>query len=947
MFSSHPRTTFRSPAPRPWVSRQLLPRVPHLSCLVLLLAVVGCSQSGESISSLEGAAPRSEPAPVSGSLPDAEGLLATVSGLGSKVATHDANTQAQGGRTDGSVADTLVAREITSSADLIGGVRAAGRLGDYYLANDRIRVIIQDIDHGAQFYIFGGNIIDADIIREEGAPGKDLLGEFFVDLNLTHALEPTDITVLQDGSDGEEARIRVTGVGFPWPLFPPKEPISALPIEITQDYTLHPGEANVTIDTTVVNVGSSSISLLEAEVLLLGSSLQLNAEGLPPGEIVGPTRYLAAQGTETIGATYAFAPDSGRMTIVFEDAAQTGAILGSSRLRPGQSVTWRRHFFIGDRDVASTTDAFYAQGRDPVGRLEGTVFTSDVIPIVDAHITVLDTDGNYLTECLSDDEGRFEANLPPGEISLRITSEGRSDEAVGPYTIVAGNTSMTTAVLGPQGRLIFQAVDETGEPCPVRATLIHADGTRTYASSPRGGDEVALIPGTYQVTLSRGPEYSIAQYSVEVPPDGALVTVPATGAAVLSRVIDTTGWISGDFHLHQKNSDDSWTLFENRITMLLAEGVEVGVPTDHDHITDFGPTLEAMGLTGQLVTGVGDEVSIVDYGHFNYFPIQIDPADPDAVDGTKFYFGDDNMVLTASELFARMRENPGQEVIQINHPRSDAMGYFSMIGYNANTGVAIREPLATDFDALEIKGDVFGEDSILMDYFSLINQGLTVAAMGNSDAHRGRADNGYPRTYIRVADDRTETTTIQEVVASIHGGHTTVAAGIYATLTAEANAMTAEPGDVLEAEGGAITLTARLQCPTWMAMDQLILYGNGVPVALLPDGRGGYVADGTGDTQLTLNPSVVGGRYEQSLRISVVPEVDTHYAIVAWGNGSLGIVSGDQALGYTSPIYVDTDGGGFTAPGFGSAVGPAPEPPPGYWRKPDACGGAEDGGSLH
>ena len=43
-------------------------------------------------------------------------------------------------------------------------------------------------------------------------------------------------------------------------------------------------------------------------------------------------------------------------------------------------------------------------------------------------------------------------------------------------------------------------------------------------------------------------------------------------------------------------------------------GVEVGVPTDHDHVTDLGPAIADLGVTGQLVTGVGNEVSVLDYG---------------------------------------------------------------------------------------------------------------------------------------------------------------------------------------------------------------------------------------------------------------------------------------------------------------------------------------------
>jgi hypothetical protein len=836
-------------------------------------------------------------------------------------------------------AGPLAARRISSSTDLIGGLRAAGALGDYYLGNDQIRVIVQDIDHAAQFYIFGGNIIDADVVRATGEPGQDLLAEFFLDLNLTHTAEPFRIEVIEDGSDGQEARIRVTGTDFPWPILPGHDPVEPMPTLITQDYVLHPGEKFVTLETTVQNTGTRSIDLLKAELLLVGSSLSMSAQGVEPGNIVGKTKYLTMKGSQTVGASYAYVPDKGSMIIPFEDAAQTGALLDNTRLRPGQGHTWKRYFVVGDRDAASATDTIFAMKGEKTGTLAGTAVDPGGSPVVDATIVVVDADGKYVTQCLTRSDGSFHAEVPPGDVTLQVSAYGRASMTSSPYTVTVGRTTNAALTLAPQGRLAFQSVDAAGKACPVRATLSRVGGGTTYVPSYRGGETVAVVPGDYMVTLSRGPEYSIAQYNVTVPSDGTLVKVPAASPAVLNRVIDTTGWISGDFHLHQVNSTDSWTLLETRVTSLLAEGVEVGVPTDHDHVTDLGPTLSAMGLTGQLVTGVGDEVSIVDYGHFNYFPIAVDFDDTAAmrqVDGTQYWFSEENAPLSASELFMKMRENPVDTVIQINHPRSDSMGYFSMIGYDADTGRGIREPLATDFDAIEVKTDVFGDDSLLPDYFSLINQGLRVTAMGNSDAHRGLAENGYPRTYMRVANDTPQATTIQDVVSAIKGGHASVSSGVFVDLKAKAGTSSAGPGDTLTAAGNAVTLSAVLQCPAWTTMSHFMVYANGQPLGLVANGSG-WEESSSGETTLPLAPVLSGGRYQQTLSIAVQPARDTYYLLVAWGDGALPL-SGDPTLGYTSPVYVDVDGLGFNPPGLAAGVGAAPEAPRGYRPKYTECG---------
>ena len=76
------------------------------------------------------------------------------------------------------------AQKITSPALLIGGPKALGALGDYLLANENIRVIIQRGGWSRGFGLFGGGILDADLVRpgflgEGRGNGYDNFGEFF------------------------------------------------------------------------------------------------------------------------------------------------------------------------------------------------------------------------------------------------------------------------------------------------------------------------------------------------------------------------------------------------------------------------------------------------------------------------------------------------------------------------------------------------------------------------------------------------------------------------------------------------------------------------------------------------------------------------------------------------------------------------------------------------
>ena len=73
------------------------------------------------------------------------------------------------------------------------------------------------------------------------------------------------------------------------------------------------------------------------------------------------------------------------------------------------------------------------------------------------------------------------------------------------------------------------------------------------------GDASPLPPGQYDVVVSRGPEYSIFPNTFPAVPGAARRPAhgqDATVDAVLAHVLDTTGWMSADFHVHAVNSPD-------------------------------------------------------------------------------------------------------------------------------------------------------------------------------------------------------------------------------------------------------------------------------------------------------------------------------------------------------------------------------------------------------
>jgi hypothetical protein len=274
-----------------------------------------------------------------------------------------------------------------------------------------------------------------------------------------------------------------------------------------------------------------------------------------------------------------------------------------------------------------------------------------------------------------------------------------------------------------------------------------------------------------------------------------MVTAGAVVNATVDRVIDSTGFVASDFHVHSINSPDAEVSHVERIITMLAEGVDFFTPTDHDILADFSDALTATGAAGLITIATGEEITTFDYGHFNAWPLTIDPSQPNggavdhggaAPDGEDFpiapYF---NYSETPADIIAlaRTMPQPGATTVQINHIHSH-FGLDGGSGLAIDTGVdppqsavpaAARrlDPVFTNFftdtfDALEIWiGDnrdqiynlLLGETvnsrgSNMADWFNLINQGIVRTGVADSDTHRRTVtQSGFPRSMVASPED--------------------------------------------------------------------------------------------------------------------------------------------------------------------------------------------------
>ena len=408
---------------------------------------------------------------------------------------------------------------------------------------------------------------------------------------------------------------------------------------------------------------------------------------------------------------------------------------------------------------------------------------------------------------------------------------------------------------GPTGRLRFTVREKGGEPVPSRLTFTSTGGEVLFDRTDAAPTELAvrknvvytrsgaglleLAPGTYTVYASGGLEWSLAEAELVVHEGGE-----TEWTAELVHEVETTGWISGDFHLHTLTySGHGDSNLEERIISLMGEGVEFAVATDHNHNTDYAPTIAKLGVDEDLASVVGNEVS-VPVGHFNVFPLDADRP----------VFASDH--TNARELFALVRTESNRHgvvpIIQLNHPRWEGIDYFAQVGLDPVTGRAETDDYSPDFDSLEVLNENVGWGyhepvidgvptggnlhSVLEDWYTLLNRGHRAAAVGNSDSHTVHyAFAGYPRNFMQLGVDTPAAVTPAAVAGAIRDKSLFTTLGPFVEI--EVNGQ--PTGSTVEALGHHVELALRIQAASWVDCDRakIVVNGDVREVVEVPDTR--------------------------------------------------------------------------------------------------------------
>ena len=664
----------------------------------------------------------------------------------------------------------LSARKVAKIADLIGGDNAYGLVNRaWIIENSRVRFLVQDAGTSVHLYIYGGNLIDADVERAAGVAGNDQFREMFAIVGF-RVSSSEKVEVIADGSDGKQAVLRVTGQDVNTNMIALLDNLAQpLGVTIQTDYILDPDVPYVLIRTTAINPTATGLSdVAVGDFLSFGGAQHVFTPEKGFGDSAGDVSVVATRGR---GASYGYTVTHGTMNLPMVDASGTVALLGTNFAVPpnGGRASFDRYFIVGSGDIASVMEVAYGLRGDATVTLGGTVKDEKGAALAGARVTAVVPKGvggdrHAASQAVVALDGTYSMKLPAGTYDVVATAPGRATKTASADLSTHGVTvDLAFAAAGQLGLSVTEvdaADPTTAKPVaamPGKASLICLDDggasdkaiEESDGSCARSTDEsmdnvdrwcelgaypmgagkdsictvlnsahgipasVAVKPGHYKVVVSRGPEFELdTVQDVEVKA-GETSWVDAK----LFRSVDTAGYVAADFHQHTMGSLDAGLEWHEKVIENLDEGVEFAADTEHDMMRSYKPAITDLQVEHWLQGIDADEVSVNTVGHFNVFgqtgELFADsgwagPLYPYV--GTKLFSG-----KTIPELDAAVRAIPGVKLFQMNHPRDGAAGYAGWVLFDPTTGVSHNpnEPMMWDFNMMEVKDSLGAPDQYL------------------------------------------------------------------------------------------------------------------------------------------------------------------------------------------------------------------------------------------
>ena len=842
------------------------------------------------------------------------------------------------------------AQQLTQDGPYMTGPDAIGRKNDYLLMNDQAAYIVEDASNVNAYYLYGGIVVDAVALTDckQASPERFeelgfLMGTLKVSAfeeSILRAFRGDSVEIVNDGSDGKAAVVRVHGEDDFFYLTEYELLRSALDkgknkgmsepfgIDIAVDYILEPDSPVLTIRLHFSNRESNDFSMLAGTAVMFGDSTPTsyfadNEIAIGEFTLDRNVPWMMASAGDGAWAFSMADADMGTTNIAGVTALinVNQALVDSIDLAPagqeGDSAEVTYFLSVGGGDANSAVKHLQRFNPTPIAKksytlkdISGSVTDAaggGPLAGIRVEMQALNGGGNWmpLEIFYTDEQGNFAGQAADFgdafQLRFQALAQGRPPSDFVTWTADSGDPVALT--LQPGGTLKSDIHDPEGTGLPAKVLLWKDGGIARRISVVNGNDETLVEPGSYDVTVTRGYEYSVYESSIDI-----TASQTATLSVELTRLVDTSGYLSVDAHIHAGPSPDNYISIPERIRTVAAEGLEVVVGTDHEYISDWYPAVEETGLQAWVATVIGQEVTASMPEHTNMYPVE-PRFDINARGGFIPWYG-----LDLAQIFAAEKDR-GARITALNHPRK----FFKMIEYDRLTGTSALEDVTVlgygadarvwdwNFNTVELMndpefifrhGDSQDEIALFDEWMSFQNLGHRITAIGVSDGHNYCIP-GRPRVYFPSSTDNPAAFVQDELIDAMQQGTVLVSAGAFARVSVNGEATM---GDTVTDSDGTIDLAIRIEAIPEVDVTYFKVYANCDQVlARATDAPNGVVKfDGT--VQLTL-------------------AADAHIVVMGFGGQSIPAAFGDYNPAgiprvVTNPVFVNVDGNDvWDAPG--------------------------------
>lgn len=691
---------------------------------------------------------------------------------------------------------------------------------------------------------------------------------------------------------------------------------------VTVTYQLEGDEPFLTVTTKFTNSGSKPlvVPLIDDLRIDAGKELMVKSANGEGTLFWAHDRYWnQAYAISAAGSTMEMNSDARTTTIKHRSNGDNKVTL-----MPGGDYQFTRWLFVG-RDLLEARALAALMRGDDVPTVQIRVVGDDR-SIPDAEITFRRGEVLYGSG-RTDKDGVLTTAMPAGDYLVSVDALGVELTRDFKYRQETTSGSFQEIRLAnySDGKVVAKIVDQQGQPIPCKIEFKAQAGTpqpdfgpatgsfgvKNLKYAPLGSFEQSLPAGTYDVTISHGPEFDAIFTTLKVPPKETVAL-----DAQLVRAVDTRGWVSSDFHSHSSPSGDNTSSQVGRVLNHVCENLEFVPCTEHNRIDTYDAIIAELGVKPFVSTVSGIELTNVPLplNHQNAFPMVRHPFTQD--NGAPLPDAEPETQIERLALWDQRSE----KLVQINHPDMGWMFYDKNGDGQPDAGYERMKPHVTalevhPIDAIlertprivrsktEINNTIFA-------WLQTLNQGFRVTGVVNSDAHDNFHGTGWLRNWIQSSTDDPAQIQPLELVRASNQGRLIMSNGPFLEVklneAGQTNSITA--GQDLAVSSGKVQLDVRVQTPNWFDIDHVFVLVNGKPAESLDFTREKHPERFTKE-------GVV--KFQQKLELTLTE--DAHIIVVAAGEKStlskvygLDWAGNVRPVAVSNPMYLDVNSGGFT-----------------------------------